>query len=97
MAFQLIRVKFKFGFCLGMRNETFDDSRSNTAAVASGFTPSSDNRYLEQEGTTLSGSGGIMNVSRVVTGASEILSLLRTLGEGYRLSCLYRCQVLLGY
>ncbi|BBH08360.1 CDC27 family protein [Prunus dulcis] len=76
----------------GMRNETFDDSRSNTAAVASGFTPSSDNRYLEQEGTTLSGSGGIMNVSRVVTGASEILSLLRTLGEGYRLSCLYRCQ-----
>ncbi|XP_021807124.1 cell division cycle protein 27 homolog B isoform X1 [Prunus avium] len=76
----------------GMRNETFDDSRSNTAAVASGFTPSSDNRYLEQEGATLSGSGGIMNVSRVVTGASEILSLLRTLGEGYRLSCLYRCQ-----
>ncbi|CAN6680938.1 unnamed protein product [Malus baccata var. baccata] len=36
----------------GMRNETFDDSRSTTAAVASGFTPSSDARYLEQGGET---------------------------------------------
>ncbi|RXH74616.1 hypothetical protein DVH24_029337 [Malus domestica] len=76
----------------GMRNETFDDSRSTTAAVASGFTPSSDARYLEQEGATLSSTGGIINVSRVATGASELLSLLRTLGEGYRLSCMYRCQ-----
>ncbi|KAM1478990.1 hypothetical protein ACFX2I_026344 [Malus domestica] len=75
----------------GMRNETYDDSRSTTVTVASGFTPS-DTRYLEQEGATLSSTGGIINVSRVATGASEILSLLRTLGEGYRLSCMYRCQ-----
>ncbi|PRQ46672.1 putative 43kDa postsynaptic protein [Rosa chinensis] len=37
----------------GIRNETFDDSRSNTAAI-SGFTPTSDTRYLEQDGATLS-------------------------------------------
>ncbi|XP_050128986.1 cell division cycle protein 27 homolog B-like [Malus sylvestris] len=36
----------------GMRNETIDDFRSTTAAVASGFTPSSDARYLEQGGET---------------------------------------------
>ncbi|XP_061993975.1 cell division cycle protein 27 homolog B isoform X1 [Rosa rugosa] len=75
----------------GIRNETFDDSRSNTAAI-SGFTPTSDTRYLEQDGATLSIGGGIMHASKVISGASEILSLLRTLGEGYRLSCMYRCQ-----
>jgi hypothetical protein len=35
-----------------------------------------------------------MNGSRVISGASEIMGLLRTLGEGYRLSCMYMCQVL---
>ena len=36
-----------------------------------------------------------MGGSEVITGASEILTLLRVLGEGYRLACLYKCQVLI--
>ncbi|XP_050373541.1 cell division cycle protein 27 homolog B isoform X2 [Argentina anserina] len=75
----------------GVRNEAFDDSRSNTASI-SGFTPTSETRYLEQDGATLSVGGGIMNASKVMSGASELLNLLRILGEGYRLSCMYKCQ-----
>ncbi|XP_060218050.1 cell division cycle protein 27 homolog B [Lycium barbarum] len=44
--------------------------------------PSGDARPLEQEGSGTS----------ILSGASEILALFRILGEGYRLSCLYRCQ-----
>ena len=40
--------------------------------------------------------GVITNTSKIINGAAEVLNLLRTLGEGYRLSCMYRCQVLNG-
>jgi anaphase-promoting complex subunit 3 len=40
--------------------------------------------------------GVIASPSCILSGALEILGLLRTLGEGYRLSCMYRCQVLTG-
>ncbi|XP_059432667.1 cell division cycle protein 27 homolog B [Corylus avellana] len=76
----------------GIRNETFDDSRSNTTLTTSSSSPSGDTRSLEQEGATIPISAAIMNGSRVISGASEIMGLLRTLGEGYRLSCMYRCQ-----
>lgn len=42
------------------------------------------------------GVGFIASPSCILSGALEILGLLRTLGEGYRLSCMYRCQVLTG-
>jgi len=43
--------------------------------------------------------GGVMSLSRnvhddkVYSSTSEILALWRLLGEGYRLSCMYKCQV----
>ncbi|KAF3441874.1 hypothetical protein FNV43_RR15789 [Rhamnella rubrinervis] len=81
----------------GMRNENFDDSRSNIASATSGSSisgssPSGGGRSLEVEGASILAGGVIMNASRACSGMSEILSLLGTLGEGYRLSCLYRCQ-----
>ncbi|KAB1224409.1 hypothetical protein CJ030_MR2G016298 [Morella rubra] len=76
----------------GIRNEVFDDSRSNIPSTTSSTSSSGDTRSLEQEGATISTTGGLMNSSRVISGASEIMGLLRTLGEGYRLSCMYRCQ-----
>lgn len=79
---------------LGIRNEAFDDSRSNITLSTSSSSPSGDTRDLEQEGATIPTNGSIMNGSRVISGASEIMGLLRTLGEGYRLSCMYQCQVL---
>ncbi|XP_021606699.1 cell division cycle protein 27 homolog B isoform X2 [Manihot esculenta] len=44
------------------------------------------------EGASVPVGGVIMSASRVLSGASEILGLLRILGDGYRLSCLYRCK-----
>ncbi|CAK9149376.1 unnamed protein product [Ilex paraguariensis] len=79
------------GFDEGIRHEVYDDSRSNITTTSSS-SPSGDARSLEQEGQTMPAGGVIVSGSRVSSGASEILALLRILGEGYRLSCMYRCQ-----
>ncbi|XP_062090877.1 cell division cycle protein 27 homolog B [Humulus lupulus] len=71
----------------GIRNETFEDTRLNVTSVTSSSAPSIDSRSLEHDGASV-----MLNASRIISGTSEILSLLATLGEGYRLSCLYRCQ-----
>ncbi|XP_050219100.1 cell division cycle protein 27 homolog B [Mercurialis annua] len=76
----------------GIRNETFDESRANVAATNSSSSPSGDARSLDSEGASIRIGGVVTSASRILTGASEILGLLRILGEGYRLSCLYRCQ-----
>ncbi|PWA84802.1 CDC27 family protein [Artemisia annua] len=68
-----------------------DDSRSN-ATTTSGSSPSPDTRSCERDSSVLSIGRGSMSISKVTSGASEVLSLLKVLGEGYRLSCLYRCQ-----
>ncbi|POO00841.1 N-terminal acetyltransferase A, auxiliary subunit [Trema orientale] len=75
----------------GIRNETFDDARLNVTSTTSGSSASVDCRSLEHEGATMPG-GVILNTSRIISGTSEVLNLLGTLGEGYRLSCMYRCQ-----
>lgn len=62
------------------------------SATTSSF-PSCDVRSLDQDGATVPVGGVAISGSKVISGASEVLGLLRTLGEGYRLSCLYRCQV----
>ncbi|KAH1076348.1 hypothetical protein GLYMA_19G042200v4 [Glycine max] len=49
-------------------------------------------KSYEQEAATFQIGGQVTSGFKVITGASEILTLLRVLGEGYRLSCLYRCQ-----
>ena len=77
---------------VGIRHEVRDDIRSNVTTSSS--LPSGDLRSIEQEGATMPAGEIVMSTSRVVTGASEVLALLRTLGEAYRLSCLYRSQVL---
>ncbi|KAF9617955.1 hypothetical protein IFM89_039248 [Coptis chinensis] len=76
----------------GKRPEAFDDSRSDTTATTSSASPSGDDRYFEGEKMSMLIGGITTNGSRIRNGVSELLSLLRTLGEGYRLSCLYRCQ-----
>ncbi|PPR84022.1 hypothetical protein GOBAR_AA36694 [Gossypium barbadense] len=81
-----------FGSLSGIRNEAFDDARSNMASTTSSSFPSGDVRSLEQDGATVLVGGVVISGSKVISGTSEVLGLLRTLGEGYRLSCLYRCQ-----
>lgn len=93
----LILRNFGFWYCLGIRNEAVDDSRANLASTTSISFPSGDVRPLDQDGATVLVGGVVLSSSKVISGASEVLVLLRTLGEGYRFSCLYRCQVIMWF
>lgn len=72
---------------LGVRGEPFDDSRPNTASTTGSMASN------DQEDETMSIGGIAMSSQTITIGVSEILNLLRTLGEGCRLSYMYRCQV----
>ncbi|KAK6120461.1 hypothetical protein DH2020_045798 [Rehmannia glutinosa] len=74
----------------GTHHDVYDDSRVHITTSSS--SPYSDNRPLEPEGTTRSSGAAALSSSRVIDGASDVLGLLRLLGEGFRLSCLCRCQ-----
>ncbi|XP_011048324.1 PREDICTED: cell division cycle protein 27 homolog B isoform X2 [Populus euphratica] len=76
----------------GIRNEAFDDSRANNTSSNCSPSLTGDSRSLETEVATMPVGGVIASPSCILSGALEILGLLRTLGEGYRLSCMYRCQ-----
>ncbi|XP_022754989.1 cell division cycle protein 27 homolog B-like isoform X2 [Durio zibethinus] len=76
----------------GIRNEAFDDSCANVASTTSSSFSSDNVRSLDHDGATVLVGGVVVSGAKAVSGASEVLCLLRTLGEGYRLSCLYRCQ-----
>eukprot|EP00258_Populus_trichocarpa_P018443 XP_006381758.2 cell division cycle protein 27 homolog B isoform X1 [Populus trichocarpa] len=76
----------------GIRNEAFDDSRANNTSSNCSSSPPGDSRPLETEVATMPVGGVIISASCILNGALEILGLLRTLGEGYRLFCMYRCQ-----
>ncbi|URD76421.1 Tetratricopeptide repeat [Musa troglodytarum] len=73
----------------GRRPEIFDDSRTeNMATTSSSISMSADGRCLEQGKAT----GDLVHDSKLMSGTQELLGLLRIFGEGYRLSCIYRCQ-----
>ncbi|XP_028778049.1 cell division cycle protein 27 homolog B isoform X2 [Neltuma alba] len=76
----------------GSRNDVLDDSRLNISSTTASSSPVIEAKSCEQEGSNFLVGGQVLSLSRVITGASEVLSLLRILGEGYRLACLYRCQ-----
>ncbi|CAN6194283.1 unnamed protein product [Urochloa humidicola] len=65
--------------------ENFDED--NMPATSSSVS-STDGRFFEQDKAER-----IMSQdSKVAVGIRELLGLLRTLGEGFRLSCLFKCQ-----
>lgn len=77
---------------LGVQHESYDDShQSMTSTTTSSL--ACDTKSLE-EGILMATGGAIMSESQAITGASELVTLLAILGEGYRLSCMYSCQVL---
>ncbi|KAG9456605.1 hypothetical protein H6P81_001113 [Aristolochia fimbriata] len=78
----------------GRSQEALDESRLDSTATSSASVSAvGDDRPTERErmnpqtcvGPSTSG-------SRIQSGVLELLGLLKTIGEGYRLSCLYRCQ-----
>ncbi|KAI5667806.1 hypothetical protein M9H77_17659 [Catharanthus roseus] len=70
------------------KHEGYDDSHYNNTS----FSPSGELRGLEREVSSVPATGACTSSSRVTAGASELLALLRILGEGLRLSCVYKCQ-----
>uniref|UniRef100_A0A1D1ZFP6 Cell division cycle protein 27 B n=1 Tax=Anthurium amnicola TaxID=1678845 RepID=A0A1D1ZFP6_9ARAE len=76
----------------GRRAEAFDDARIESTTASSSMSNLSEYKCHEHEKTNSQIGGVLSHGSKVVTGAAELLSLFRILGEGYRLSCTYRCQ-----
>ncbi|KAL3829295.1 hypothetical protein ACJIZ3_018097 [Penstemon smallii] len=74
----------------GTHQDLNDDSRISITTSSS--SPYGDNRSFEPDGLTRSSGAAVLSSSRVIDGASEILALLRLLGDGFRFSCLCRCQ-----
>ncbi|KAK9748277.1 hypothetical protein RND81_02G047000 [Saponaria officinalis] len=75
----------------GIRHEAFDDSRLNSRASSS-TSSFCDANPGEQDVGTMSISRNSSDDARVHRGAVDIMSLWRLLGEGYRLSCMYKCK-----
>nr|CAB3470893.1 unnamed protein product [Digitaria exilis] len=71
----------------GSRNEVIDEMwTDNEPATSSSVT--TDGRFFEQDKAER-----IMSQdSKLAVGIRELLGLLRLLGEGFRLSCLFKCQ-----
>lgn len=90
--FLLHHARLSIFIVVGIRHEGYDDSRSNMTMTSSS-SPTGDTRSHEEE-LLLASRGPILSESRAISGASELLALLGILGEGYRLSCVYKCQVL---
>ncbi|KAJ1380807.1 Tetratricopeptide-like helical domain superfamily [Sesbania bispinosa] len=76
----------------GVRNDFPDDTRLNITSTTSCSSPAAEAKSYEQDAATFQVGVQVTSGSKVITGASEIMTLLRVLGEGYRLACLYRCQ-----
>ncbi|CAO2826956.1 unnamed protein product [Amaranthus hypochondriacus] len=75
----------------GIRHDGFDDSRLHSQ-VGISTSSSCDAGSTEQDGGSINLCRTTCDASGVHNGAREILGLWRLLGEGYRLSCLYKCQ-----
>ncbi|KAK8455805.1 hypothetical protein SEVIR_4G222500v4 [Setaria viridis] len=73
----------------GSRYEVIDEMWTDNMPATSSSVSTTDGRFFEQDKTER-----IMSQdSKVAVGIRELLGLLRTLGEGFRLSCLFKCQV----
>ncbi|XP_027349776.1 cell division cycle protein 27 homolog B-like isoform X2 [Abrus precatorius] len=76
----------------GIRNDVLDDTRLNVTSTTSSSSPTMEVKSYDQEAASFPIGGLTVSASKVISGASEILSLLRILGDGCRLAYLYRCQ-----
>ncbi|KAI4376583.1 hypothetical protein MLD38_014329 [Melastoma candidum] len=75
----------------GTRNDVVEDSRLNSS-LGTSTCSMGDAKQQDQEGMSILVAGVMLSTARVLSGVAEILGLLRILGEGYRFSCMYRCQ-----
>jgi anaphase-promoting complex subunit 3 len=72
----------------GSRYEVIDEMWTDNVPAPSSSVSTTEGRFFEQDKAER-----IMSQdSKVAIGIRELLGLLRTLGEGFRLSCLFKCQ-----
>lgn len=76
-------------FNLGSRYEVIDEMWTDNISGTSSFVSTADGRSFEQDKAERT----LLQDSKLALGIRELLGLLRTLGEGFRLSCLFKCQV----
>ncbi|EPS64113.1 hypothetical protein M569_10668, partial [Genlisea aurea] len=74
----------------GGHSDLIDHSRLNVAASTSA--PCSNSKTIEPEVAARSSAHAVLSSLKIIDGASDLLALLRLIGEGFRLSCLYRCR-----
>ncbi|PVH47525.1 hypothetical protein PAHAL_4G080300 [Panicum hallii] len=72
----------------GSRYEVVDEMWTDNVLATSSSVSTTEGRFFEQDKAER-----IMSQdSKVAIGIRKLLGLLRTLGEGFRLSCLFKCQ-----
>ncbi|CAN6163437.1 unnamed protein product [Urochloa humidicola] len=72
----------------GSTYEVIDEMWTDNMPATSSSVSSTDGRFFEQDKAERT----MSQDSKVAVGIRELLGLLRTLGEGFRLSCLFKCQ-----
>ncbi|XP_022715021.1 cell division cycle protein 27 homolog B-like isoform X2 [Durio zibethinus] len=72
--------------------ETYDDAVSAFRATSSSLSSSADVKSVQDETVNTQLRSFISNSSKIKSGISDTINLLRILGEGYRHLCEYRCQ-----
>ncbi|KAL6873476.1 hypothetical protein ACP4OV_013558 [Aristida adscensionis] len=75
-------------FDKGSRSEVIDETWTDNISSTSSSVNIADGRWFEQDKAERI----LSQDSKLVVGVRELLGLLRTLGEGFRLSCLFKCQ-----
>ncbi|ONM35649.1 Cell division cycle protein 27 homolog B [Zea mays] len=73
---------------LGSRYEVIDEMWTDNMSGTSSSVSTADGRSFEQDRAERI----LLQDSKVALGIRELLGLFRTLGEGFRLSCLFKCQ-----
>ncbi|PUZ66224.1 hypothetical protein GQ55_3G289900 [Panicum hallii var. hallii] len=72
----------------GSRYEVIDEMWTDNVPAPSSSVSTTEGRFFEQDKAERI----MLQDSKVAIGIRELLGLLRTLGEGFRLSCLFKCQ-----
>lgn len=80
---------------VGKSMETYEVAVSEFGATSSSLSSSTDVKSIQHEIENTKLSSFISDSATINSGISDTMKLLRTLGEGYRHLCMFRCKVLL--
>ncbi|KAA3457231.1 cell division cycle protein 27-like protein B isoform X2 [Gossypium australe] len=79
-------------FCQGELMETYEVAVSEFGATSSSLSSTTDVKSIQHEIENTKLSSFISDSATIKCGISDTMKLLRTLGEGYRNLCMFRCK-----